>query len=898
MLHELLDLRTCLFAASQKLDAPTAHERKLEIIERNLYGVDLDSFAVNIARLRLWLSLAVEFEGTVPPPLPNLDFKIEQGDALAAPAPQDLFQRPAVIELQKKKAEFLRSHGQREHDLFQEIQKSKADLVHWQQVEGTSHGFNWGVEFAEVFLGQAATTTIGGDLNLGHELAATPQRGGFDIIVANPPYVRQELIKSQKPILRKRFPRVFGGAADLFIYFFARANELLRSGGVAAFISSNKWLRAGYGEQLRQHILDEQKTLVVADFGDLPVFQDVAILTAITIWKKHPRGLSDTTYVKVADLEKCYADGIFTHFKSLAQIVPASQFGEGKARLSTAAAADLRSRMEKSGQRLISFLKGGIINGVKTGLNDAFEINAEVRERLIGEDPKSSELIKPLVVGDDVRRYELHRRDFFLLYVKWDTDIKKFPAILKWLAKFRPELESRDSTKSGGPCPWFALSRPRPEARILFESPKILFPVIGKSSRFVMDENQTFGNDKVFMLPTDDWFLLGVLNSTCTTMYLREICSQLLGGVIEFRDQYLETLPIPNASFADRKAVGEMARKVQALHGQRRTRVEHFLRDLGLDPAQITSRNPLEQPWLLSVAEFAKRVKRQPVRLYESARDETSVLTEQIARLESEIDARVATLYGLDAEDQRWAAQASPSPKSDDKQSLFFGVLGKLKERRPYFRFDEIQTAANDSELALKDSSLKVYLSEAVKQGHIHDAGRGWYSRLSEPVPLDPKPVAKLIRTVEKAFPLLEFTVWSTAQINPWMHHLLAQPVAFLHAPTDALESVGDTLRAQGWEVAVDPGKKEGPKAVRPGDKMVVLRPTHSKQPAPMGRQAKIEQILVDLQIEAGHLKLMDTSEAQGVIRAILNRHLVQVAELQMYADFRTVKLNKIEIIN
>jgi hypothetical protein len=70
-------------------------------------------------------------------------------------------------------------------------------------------------------------------------------------------------------------------------------------------------------------------------------------------------------------------------------------------------------------------------------------------------------------------------------------------------------------------------------------------------------------------------------------------------------------------------------------------------------------------------------------------------------------------------------------------------------------------------------------------------------------VPLDPKPVAKLIRAVEKAFPLLEFTVWSTAQINPWMHHLLAHPVAFLHAPTDTLESIGDTLRAQGWEVAV-----------------------------------------------------------------------------------------------
>ena len=231
------------------------------------------------------------------------------------------------------------------------------------------------------------------------------------------------------------------------------------------------------------------------------------------------------------------------------------------------------------------------------------------------------------------------------------------------------------------------------------------------------------------------------------------------------------------------------------------------------------------------------------------------------------------------------------------KTILLHQVLEKLMERRPYFRLEEIQSLANDERIALKDSSLKVYLSEAVKQGLIHDAGRGWYSRLSEPVPLDPKPVAKLIRAVEKAFPLLDFTVWSTAQINPWMHHLLAQPVAFLHAPADALESIGDKLRELRWDVAVNPTPTAGPKSVRPGEKMVVLRPTHSKQPAPLGRQARIEQILVDLQLEVSRLALMDASEAQGVARSVLEHHLVQVSEIKMYADFRTVKMDAIAAI-
>jgi len=156
---------------------------------------------------------------------------------------------------------------------------------------------------------------------------------------------------------------------------------------------------------------------------------------------------------------------------------------------------------------------------------------------------------------------------------------------------------------------------------------------------------------------------------------------------------------------------------------------------------------------------------------------------------------------------------------------------------------------------------------------------------------------AHLELALEKGFPLLDFTVWSTAEINPWMHHLLAQPVAFLHAPADALESVGDKLRELRWDVAVNPTPTAGPKSVYPGEKMVVLRPTHSKQPAPVGRQARIEQILVDLQLEASRLALMDASEAQGVARSVLEHHLVQVSETKTYADFRTVKMDAIAVI-
>ena len=904
MLHELLDLRTCLFAASQKLDATTAHARKLEIIERNLYGVDLDSFAVNIARLRLWLSLAVEFEGNVPPPLPNLDFKIEQGDALAAPAPQDLFQRPAVLELREKKAAFLRAHGPHAQKLCEEIEKAQADLANWQHAEGTGHGFNWGVEFAEVFLGQPALTTIGGDLNLGHELAAKPQRGGFDIIVANPPYVRMELIKPQKPILRRRFPQVHAERADLYVYFYARAHELLRPGGVAAFISSNKWLRAGYGESLRQLLLDAQNFRLVMDFGELGVFDTAATDAAVFLWQKEPRAGATTRWAMVKDLKKCYAEGVRKHFLQLAVDVPASQFGEGKPRLATSATADFRKRMEKSGPRLGEVYKGLLGWGIKTGLNDAFIIPQAKRDELVAETPAAADVIKPLLVGDDIRRYECHFRGSYLIYTYHGINIRPYKSVKDWLANFRNLPPKKDGTPRGldhraTQQEWYELQQPQKAYESLFVHPKIAYPDIGKESRFFLDTEGRYVEATAFVIGSTDLFLLGVLNSKSAFTYFQELCAVLgdkeEGGRLRFKTQYIENLPIPAASVSERAAVAGLAERSQALHTKRRARVEDFLRDLGQDPAQSTSRNPLEQPWKLSAVEFAKRAKRQPQKLYEAARDETAALTEQIAKLEAEIDARVAALYGLDAEDQRWAAQTSSASKPDDKQTLFFHVLGQLKERRPYFRLEEIRALINEKELALKDSSLKVYLSEAVKQGHIHDAGRGWYSCLSDAVPLDTKPVAKLIRAVEKALPLLEFTVWSTAQINPWMHHLLAQPVAFLHAPADALESIGDELRNQGWEVAVNPPPSAGPKAIHPGEKMVVLRPTLTKQPPSQGRQDSVEKMLVDLVAETQRLPLMDQSEAEGVVREILSRYLVQLAEMHSYAKFRKLKSSVFE---
>jgi hypothetical protein len=230
-------------------------------------------------------------------------------------------------------------------------------------------------------------------------------------------------------------------------------------------------------------------------------------------------------------------------------------------------------------------------------------------------------------------------------------------------------------------------------------------------------------------------------------------------------------------------------------------------------------------------------------------------------------------------------------------KTLFFELLAGLKAGRSHFPLTEVQTAVNDAELTLTDDTLKVYLSEATKQGLIHDAGRGWYSRLAEPLKLDPQPVQKLIRATKKALPLLDFCAWSTAQLNPWMTHLLAQPVAFLYVPREALESVGETLRSLGWDVAVNPGKN-GAQDVRPGETMVVLRPTHSKQPTDDGHVAAPEQVWIEGLIEAEALSLMDMGEIRAALRAAAEDGRLQMAEMKRFAESKYLDWETIFPIN
>lgn len=230
------------------------------------------------------------------------------------------------------------------------------------------------------------------------------------------------------------------------------------------------------------------------------------------------------------------------------------------------------------------------------------------------------------------------------------------------------------------------------------------------------------------------------------------------------------------------------------------------------------------------------------------------------------------------------------------KQILLSRVLPGLKEISAYLSLTAVKRSLADAEIKLADDTLRKYMSEAMAAGIVTDAGRGWYSRHTKPVSLDTKPVAKIIREVKKAFPLLDFCCWSTVQFNSFAQHLIAQPTILLYAESDTLEIVADHLRDAGWKSWANPGKADVERFVRPGEGTVVLRPAKSGQPEAKDHVAPIEKALVDLIVEANKLHLMDAAEVQRIMDTVLGSGLLQLTVLNGYAEDLKKKIDSKEL--
>lgn len=276
MMHELVDLETALYSEKLLIDTKSLYDLKLRIIEENVYGADIDLFAVNIAMLRLWLSLAIDYESFPPPPLPNLDFKIVCGDSLVGPDPNPdnygtLF-RHRVHELASQLAELkgrhLKATSDEKNSLFSEIESLQKELREVLSDEAVPEKVvDWRIKFAEVF----------------------DQNGGFDVVVANPPYIsalefRRTRSNEDRIRLNSQYKST-RGAYDYYVPFFERGLQLLKPKGLLSFITPNKYLSAPYAKALRELLSSSTSLLSVADLSRIPVFFQTQVYPVLSLFK-------------------------------------------------------------------------------------------------------------------------------------------------------------------------------------------------------------------------------------------------------------------------------------------------------------------------------------------------------------------------------------------------------------------------------------------------------------------------------------------------------------------------------------------------------------------------------------------------------------------------------------
>ena len=586
MLQELYSLFKAMERRFAKSTQEEEHARKLWIIEHNVYGVDIHPFATNTAMLRLWLTLMIEDEGPTLQPLPNLDYKIERGDSLMGPDPQeapDITHHRKVVqagfdfhEIWKEAANFLRlreeyqkTHGTKEKEKKRaELEAAKDKLR--EKVTGTAAKnpgrFDWRVEFPDVLIS--------------HE--ARPKTG-FDIVLANPPYVNSgELLRSigkdAKGALIAAYPQTADGTADLLVYFFERGIQLIREGGQFAFISSNKWLKADYGQKLRAYMVRQATIRHIIDFGDLPVFESVVAYPVITIATKG--GLpAKARFTSITSLGAPYPDLRFI-VEHMGNDLPGEALcRDGTWRLEAGEGAVRLARMRSRGTPLRELVKGRILSGLKTGLNDirvgndgkqyakkdaapagshregVFVINGSKRAELIAEDPRSAEIIKPLAVGRGIERWLVNHRDTWIILTKIGVDIDRYPAIKKHLGRFEQKLAERSDQGNNW---WELRDCAYYEA---FETVKILSTKLTTKPTFCFDPSGGYALNTTYLFAVDDpLYVLALLNSSTSDQWCHATF-QGKQGAFEVQPGPLGAFPVPDAPEPTRQKLRNLVQR-------------------------------------------------------------------------------------------------------------------------------------------------------------------------------------------------------------------------------------------------------------------------------------------------------------------------------------------------
>lgn len=576
---------------SQRVQEALFHEKQ-QIIENCLFGVDINPNSVKICRLRLWIELlknAYYKNETELETLPNIDINIKCGNSLISRFDLDAdlskalkdskwsidsyrvavdTYRNAQTKEQKRKMERIiqdikndfRSEISANDPKVKRLQKvkgeifimanqtklfeqSKREKAAWnkklekltkeskklefqiQEIKDNKiyeNAFEWRFEFPEV-------------------LNDTGEYIGFDVVIGNPPYVQLQKIKEESEYLSKMGYDSFSKTGDIYSLFYELGFRILQSGGILTYITSNKWMRAAYGKNLRQYFVEKTNPLLLIDFGGIQVFDSATVDTNILIAEKNKYDGKTDACVLGKDFSLNNMSDYIRH--STSSITYSSESWV----VLSSIEQSIKSKIEAKGTPLGEW-DIQIYRGILTGYNKAFIIDQKTRDDLIKNSPKSEEIIRPILLGKDVKRYNYKWKNLWVIFTRRGTNIDEYPAVKNYLFQFferlRPRNNGEKTGRKSGSYKWFEIQ----DNVAYFESfsaKKIAWGNLALKAQFTLVDENFYINAPSAFIDSSNLYILSVLNSKLADFYIKKLGVSRSGGYFEYKPMFVEKLPIP-----------------------------------------------------------------------------------------------------------------------------------------------------------------------------------------------------------------------------------------------------------------------------------------------------------------------------------------------------------------